>query len=343
MIEVKIDAKSTEDGIQQMQAYLGGEITERYGEFILEFHNDLGKGSIKFITFDWGVTLVEFNAIFFKQLLFIHTVEAYNPIHFSSCSKGYLQHRFFNEPDFHIIDQYHSAIIVSRNGLHHYTLMPKDVHLELNNIRIIRQEFLKKRLNNVEQLNQKLHEVFIDDNNHKEFAYFSPIHLRMEDHVKALRDIEAEGMTRILQMEGEVYQLLSMHIARHDRHQNSNVLPVTLMKNELKSIKNQSQRILDDPAANYSLEQLSKESGLSQAKLQEGFKFLYARTVTEYIRHVRLEAARSLMNNSDLNISQIVYTIGFTSRSYFSKIFKEKHGMTPHEFKKQIAPAVQDL
>ena len=82
------------------------------------------------------------------------------------------------------------------------------------------------------------------------------------------------------------------------------------------------------------LEQLSLKSGLSQAKLQDGFKFLYTRTVTEYIRHVRLEAAREMMTNTDLNISQIVYSIGFTRRSYFSKIFKEKFGITPNQFKK---------
>jgi len=42
------------------------------------------------------------------------------------------------------------------------------------------------------------------------------------------------------------------------------------------------------------------------------------------------------MNTSDLNISQIVYSIGFTSRSYFTKIFKEKYVLAPNEYKRQI-------
>ena len=342
MKEINIDAKSTEEAIVQMQAHFGGTLTERWGEHVLEFDNDIGKGCIKFITFDWGVSLVELNAIFFDDILFINKItEEFNPIHFSYCSKGYFEHRFSNQEEFNVVEQYHAAIVVSREGLDHFTSIPNGVHLELNNIRIVRQEFMKKRLNNVEQLNEKLHEVFVDSNK-KEFAYFSPIHLKMEDHVKALRDIETQGMTRILQIEGEVYRLLSMHIARHDRHHQNDDLPSSLTSGELKTIKRQSRKILDDPSINYSLEQLSKDSGLSQAKLQEGFKFLYARTVTEYIRHVRLEAARDLMSNSDLNISQIVYSIGFTSRSYFSKIFKEKYGMTPHEFKKQIVYTLEE-
>lgn len=70
------------------------------------------------------------------------------------------------------------------------------------------------------------------------------------------------------------------------------------------------------------LNPLSRYSGISQAKqLQEEFKFLFFRTVKEYIRPARMEAARELMNTTDLNIFQIVYTIGFTSRSYFFKKF----------------------
>ncbi|WP_245585041.1 helix-turn-helix domain-containing protein [Psychroserpens burtonensis] len=40
------------------------------------------------------------------------------------------------------------------------------------------------------------------------------------------------------------------------------------------------------------------------------------------------------MRSADLNVSQVVYSIGFTSRSYFSKIFKEKYGITPNEYRK---------
>lgn len=336
MIEIKIHAVNTEDAVLQMQGYFGGEISRRYGEYILDFDSDVGKGTIKGLTFDWGVSLVEFDATFYEDLVFIDDNRIFNPIHFSYLSKGQFHHHFSNEDEFSIVDQYHAAIIVGSKNLKHITVIPKGNHIILNNIRVVRQEFLKKRLNNVEQLNERLHQVFVDDKDEETYAYYSPIHLRMEHHVNAIRATNAKGMSRILHIEGEVYQLLSMHIARHDQFQNSELRPHSLLKDELKTIKKLGELIIKDPAVNYSLERMSRESGLSQAKLQEGFKFLYTRTVTEYIRHIRLEASKDLMNTTDLNISQIVYSIGFTSRSYFSKIFKEKYGMTPHEFKKQI-------
>lgn len=343
MIEVIVNAKSIEGKLAQMQSFLGGEITERWGEHSLNFDNDIGKGCIRCISFDWGVSLLEVDALFFEDILLLYAVENSNPLHFSYCSQGHYKHRFANEQTFHTVEQYHSSIYVSKKNLEVYTLFPKEIHIILNDIHIVRTEFLKKRNNQLSELNENLYKVFSDDKDEEEFAYYSPIHLRMEDYVKTLRDVNTEGMTRVLQIEGEVYQLLSMHIARHERYQNNEVVPNTLLKNELKIIRRQAKKIIDDPSLNYNLDQISRDSGLSQAKLQEGFKFLYARTVTEYIRHIRLEAARDLMNTTDLNISQIVYSIGFTSRSYFSKIFKEKYEMTPHEFRKKIVVIDEDI
>ena len=342
MIEAIVNSKCTEDALAQMHSYFGGHITERWGEFTLTIDNDIAKGCIKCITFDWGVSLMEFDAVFFDDVLLSYDNKNSNPIHFSYCSEGSYKHRFANEDAFHTTEQYHSSIIVSKKNLNLYSLFPKNIHIIRNDIRIVRKEFLKKRNTQVSQLNDHLHKVFVDDEDQSEFAYYSPIHLKMEDYVKTLRDLKTEGMTRVLQIEGEVYHLLAMHIARHDRYQKNEIVPNSLLKEELKKIRQHAKRILDDPSLNYNLDQLSKDSGLSQAKLQEGFKFLYARTVTEYIRHVRLEAARDLMNTTDLNISQIVYTIGFTSRSYFSKIFKEKYEMTPLEVKKKVIPVNED-
>ncbi|WP_299390041.1 helix-turn-helix transcriptional regulator [uncultured Gelidibacter sp.] len=336
MIKITIEADSTEEALKQMKSFLGGEIHERWGEYTLRFDNAIGKGCIRCISFDWGVSLFELNSIFFEDILFIDPHKNANPIHFTYCSHGCYKHRFENQEEFQTIGQYHSSIIVAEDNIKHYTLLPKATHIIFNNIRIIRTEFLKKRNNQLSELTENLYRVFVDESNETTYAYYSPIHLRMEDHVKSLRDLKAEGMTRILQIEGKVYQLLAMHIARHDKHENNHPIPNTLLKNELKVISKFANKILKDPSVNYKLDQLSKDSGLSQAKLQEGFKFLYAKTVTEYIRHVRLEAARDLMNTTDLNISQIVYTIGFTSRSYFSKIFRDKYNMTPHAFKKQV-------
>ncbi len=173
----------------------------------------------------------------------------------------------------------------------------------------------------------------MDEDHEKVIAYFGAYNFKLADKIGALRKIRHIGMIRILRVEGMVYQILSMHIQQHDKAMKGTELPTTLLKRELKIIRNLSKSIIKDVAREYCLEQLSLETGLSQAKLQEGFKLLYTRTVTEYIRHLRLEAARDLIRMTVMNISEIVYSIGFSSRSYFSKIFKDKYGISPNDFK----------
>jgi len=179
-----------------------------------------------------------------------------------------------------------------------------------------------------------LYEIFLDTDHENRFSNYGTLNLKMADLINSIQNINAKGMLRILKIEARVYEILSMHIQEHNKIVSGKKTPLRIDKTTLKTVRNIGNDILKHPAKEYNLYELSLNSGVSQAKLQEGFKFLYNRTVTEYIRHIRLENARDMLKNTDLNISQIVYSIGFSSRSYFSKIFKEKYNITPNKFKK---------
>jgi AraC-like DNA-binding protein len=337
MKHIEVIADSPKDFLEQLQDAIGGEITERWSESVLKINNDIGIGHIRYIPFDWGVTLLDFDIKFHNEI-FLHTKShsEYNPIRFIYPSQGSLQHKFGIHNDVKEVNQFQSLIYTNKDGGINDIIFPKDEHLKINVIQIIRRLFLKKRTTNVATLNDKLYEVFVDTDHENRFASYGTLNLRMADLVKGLHNIRAKGMLRILKIESRIYEILSLHIQQHNRLLDGKKIPEIINKSDLKLIRKLGNNILKNPAKAYSLDQLSFQSGLTQAKLQEGFKFLYKRTVTEYIRHVRLESARDMLKNTDLNISQIVYSIGFSSRSYFSKIFKEKYGITPNQFKKKL-------
>ena len=336
MIEIEIFANNTKETLEEIQNYIGGTIDEKWSECTLVVDNEKARGSIRFIPFDWGVNLLDYNIIFTEDIMLKMHASEFNPIRFIYPLNGSFKHRFGIHNQEEQIDQFQSLIFTNKSIGVNYIHFPKDEKLEINIIQIIRKQFLKKRTTNVSTLNKKLYEVFVDTDYDNRFIHYGTLNLKMADHVKKLWGIKTKGMLRILKIEAKVYEILSMHIQQHNKYQQGVPLPTSLIKSELIKIRQLGQAIIKNPAKDYSLENLSAESGLSQAKLQDGFKFLYTRTVTEYIRHVRLEASRNLITTTDLNISQIVYSIGFTSRSYFSKIFKEKYGVTPNEFKKQL-------
>lgn len=336
MININISADNSKEILEQIQKKIGGEIAEHWSECALEVDNKNAKGTIRFIPFDSGVNLMEYHIKFHKDVAINIEATTFNPIRFIYVLDGQFNHRFGTQQTPKNIDQFQSLIFTNKTGGNNYFHFLKGIQVDVNIIQIIRKRFLKKRTTNVSTLNAKLHEVFVDTDHDNRFVHFGTLNLKMADQVKKIRHVKAKDMLRVLKIEGIVYEILSLHIQQHDRLSKGVPLPTSLIKTELKAIRKLGEKIIKNPSKNYSLDQLTQESGLSQAKLQDGFKFLYNRTVTEYIRHIRLETAREMMNTSDLNISQIVYSIGFTSRSYFSKIFKEKYDITPNEFRKKV-------
>jgi DNA-binding response OmpR family regulator/two-component sensor histidine kinase len=78
----------------------------------------------------------------------------------------------------------------------------------------------------------------------------------------------------------------------------------------------------------------AREMGVGRSKLFDKIKGITGQTPNEFIVSIRLaKAAELLMHEHDeLNISEIAYTVGFSTASYFSKCFKQHFGVTPTEF-----------
>ena len=103
---------------------------------------------------------------------------------------------------------------------------------------------------------------------------------------------------------------------------------------EINALQKITEEIREKPEQNYSIKMLARKSGVSIPKLQEGFKEMHGHTIANFIREVRLLKAEELLKSSDLNISEIVYSVGLCSRSYFSRIFKKKYKCTPTDYQR---------
>lgn len=336
MIEVNIVPEETKNSLKQISNCIGGNLHEDWNQSCLTVDNHLAKGKITYTPFDWGVELINFEIRFFEDVIIKTKANAINPLRFAYNLQGYFTHRFGINNAEKQVNQFHSLIFTNKAEGENFLHFPASENLDINLIQIERKDFLKKRTSNVSSLNKRLHEVFVDTDHEHRFAHHGSLNLKIGDFIKKIKKAKGKGMVKSLKIEALVYQILSYHIQQHNAFYKGDPLPTSLSQRELKLVQTLGNKIIKEPSFDYSLNHLSTESGLSQAKLQEGFKFLYNRTVTEYIRHIRLERARDLLNKADLNISEVVYTIGFTSRSYFSKIFKEKYEITPNEFRKKV-------
>ena len=84
---------------------------------------------------------------------------------------------------------------------------------------------------------------------------------------------------------------------------------------------------------NLVIEDIAEELNISKSKLYRNIKNISGISVNQLIRKLRIERSKALLLKSNLTISEICYSVGFSSPSYFTKRFKEYTGMVPKEFK----------
>lgn len=83
------------------------------------------------------------------------------------------------------------------------------------------------------------------------------------------------------------------------------------------------------------IEELADSLGLSRFHLQRVFKDIFGRNIYESIKSIRLQkAANLLITNKYSTISEITGQCGYASQSSFNKVFRERFGMTPKEWRR---------
>jgi TolB-like protein/AraC-like DNA-binding protein len=85
---------------------------------------------------------------------------------------------------------------------------------------------------------------------------------------------------------------------------------------------------------NFGVNELVHEAGISHYSLKRRLLSITNRTIKQFIREVRLQRALEMIQNEELNISEVAYKVGFSSPGYFNTCFHEFFGFPPGAVKK---------
>lgn len=315
---------------QVLKSDLGGTLTTNEKEHTFEVDSSVGNGSIRSSNLEDGITVLEFKLKVNEDTEIAVDGSLGTHVNFMYCSKGKLSHRFGDNDSRHTIETFQTSIMSNIVSSRNLITLEKNVETVATLI-TVNTGFKGTRSS---QWNMGLKKLFIDDRR-EDYLYVGSYNLKIAESIKQLQSIKQEGIVRELLIKGVVNVILALEIEHYTKDiENIDTDPLSLTKSEIKMIGELTDYINEFPDLDHKVELLSDRVGLSAVKLQEGFKFQHGLTVCEYIRHVRLTKSEDLIINTDLNISEIVYSVGFTSRSYFSKIFKERFDCTPSDYKK---------
>jgi AraC-like DNA-binding protein len=153
-----------------------------------------------------------------------------------------------------------------------------------------------------------------------------------------------EIMLREYQQESPDYQvlkhLLNALLARLEADSRKEFLEAETKANTRKETFNNFLKILEynykrPEGADFYADKLN----MSTRNLNLISQAVFGKTVTEIIETRKLIEARRLLLNSEKTISEIGYDLGYSEKSYFTRVFRKRTGKTPTEFRQQI-PAV---
>ena len=86
----------------------------------------------------------------------------------------------------------------------------------------------------------------------------------------------------------------------------------------------------------FGVSELAEKTGMSRSFLHRHLKSITNQSVSKFIREVRLDKAKQLLDEGKLTVSEIAYNVGFGSPSYFIKCFHDFFGYAPGEMKKNL-------
>jgi AraC-like DNA-binding protein len=181
----------------------------------------------------------------------------------------------------------------------------------------------------------RLKQLFRSDNQ-PYYIYNGSITVPMQIAIQQILECPYSGAIAKMYLESKVWELMALQLAQIDKDPDSQ--PNSTLKKEDRDRLDVARKILLDRLDNPpTLNELAKQIGLNECTLKRGFRQLFGTTVFGYLYQRRMEYARQLLLEREMNVKEVATLVGYTIQSRFATAFRKKFGINPKVFIKQVA------
>lgn len=143
-----------------------------------------------------------------------------------------------------------------------------------------------------------------------------------------------EGALAQIYIESKALELVALKLSQIGEGVKLPTKNSPLQLRDLDCIHNAKEILMSNIEFPPSLLELAKKAGINDYKLKIGFREVFGTTVFGYLRNQRMEQARQLLLEQQMNVSEVAQTVGYASLSQFSTAFKHYFGITPKTYQK---------
>jgi AraC-like DNA-binding protein len=146
-------------------------------------------------------------------------------------------------------------------------------------------------------------------------------------HTRVLAPEEQEAIVKLLSVFAQHLALVSNQVVVHQEHTEPPV------------IARARAFIADHLCEDLSLPQVAQAVNVSPYYFCKIFKRSTGTTVMNYISRARVDKAKNLLLNPNLQVSEIAFEIGFQSLTHFNRVFKKLTGHSPSGYRERLRVA----
>ena len=169
--------------------------------------------------------------------------------------------------------------------------------------------------------------------------YRMTIPLHLDGYAEELV-IKSNSSNNIPQFYAEIRKRLHSHFIEAEKHistlEQSRPKEATFMQRINTLIKVN----LEDE--NFDTEALCEAMSMSRTQLFRRLKSLVRQAPAHYIKLIRLQNAKELLETADLTVSEVAYKTGFQNLSHFTNIFQKQYGILPSLFRRSNKTATNE-
>lgn len=93
------------------------------------------------------------------------------------------------------------------------------------------------------------------------------------------------------------------------------------------------EKITQNLKLNWNIEKMAEIAEISKEHFQKIFKKSTNETPIQFLRRLRLEKAKELLETKNSRISEIMFEVGIRDQSHFVRDFKKIYGVVPNEYR----------
>ncbi len=338
-MKLKFDKYHPHSFIKSLAKQLGMTSHTDCLEEVIELSAPIGRGKIGGFIFSDGIAFMVYDCMLNEDWVLEFSDAAPAPLQFNFEIEGEIWHSFNNgDIRYHLNPLQGSVTACPRNSTQEF-MIPGKRKIVYASLLIERERYLKKIDCIVEKMPDKLQNIFSDSKSEKTFFYQGNYSISAAECMNKIIKNEQKGLVRSTYLEGKALELLSRQIRQFTDDLLSPDKQVMIRKYDVDKIKFARDLLIKDIQNPPTIEALAKKAGINQQKLKSGFKAIFETTINKYLRNERLERASLLLLQS-ISVKAAAHEVGYTNQSHFARKFKEKYGILPKDYLKNIQTKV---